>query len=42
MSRVRETLQQQAGHQLPQQAGASKPLSQKGKKRKSASKGRKY
>lgn len=42
MSRVRETLQQQAGHQLPQQGGASKPVSQKGKARKSASKTRKY
>ncbi|MEE9304253.1 MAG: hypothetical protein V3U84_10780 [Thiotrichaceae bacterium] len=42
MSRVRQALQQQAGHQLEQQAGASKPISQKGKARKSASKSRKY
>ena len=42
MSRVRQTIQQQAGHQLPQQAGASKPVSQKGKTRKSASASRKY
>lgn len=42
MSRVRQTLQQQAGKQLEQQVGATKPVSQKGKARKSASKGRKY
>lgn len=42
MSRVRETLQQQAGHQLPQQGGASKPLSTKNKSKKTASKARKY
>lgn len=42
MSRVREMEQQKAGHQLPQQGGASKPISQMGKSRKSASKKRKY
>lgn len=42
MSRVRQMEQQKAGKQLEQQAGASKPVSQKGKIRKSASKSRKY
>ena len=42
MSRVRETEQQKDGHQLEQQDSASKPLSQKDKSRKSASKKRKY
>lgn len=42
MSRLRETIQQMAGKQLPQQKGASKPLSKKGKSRKSNSKKRSY
>jgi len=42
MSRIRQMLQQQAGKQLPQQAGASKPLSKMNKSRKSNSKKRKY
>jgi len=42
MSRVRQTLQQQAGHQLEQQAGASKPAPKKNNPRKKSSNSRKY
>ncbi len=42
MSRVRQTLQQKAGHQLEQQAGESKSTAKKNNPRNSSGKNRKY
>lgn len=42
MSRVRQAEQQKAGHQLPQQGGASQPAKVKGNPKNSSGKSRKY